>query len=165
MTDEALAAAADAAPMPEINTPAPVEAHDAPEPVQKAEPTARGAIDRAFAALEQRDKQPDQAADKPAEATDDRPRNPDGTFAAKDGQPAPVEAKPEAPKPAKVETEATSPASQPRPHSRIFWQIWAMAETLPPAQQAATAAASPNSPFHRFWTLQSRPSPTPTPLR
>ena len=92
MTDEAITASAEAAPMPAIDTASPAEQSSAPEPIQRSEPTARGAIDRAFAAIEQRDKAPAEAvADKPVEATGERPRNSDGTFATKDAQ-KPVEA-------------------------------------------------------------------------
>jgi hypothetical protein len=71
MTDEATTVAAEAA-APEAVTDAPVEA-----PVREVEATPRGAIDRAFASLEE--------TTKPAEpTTEDRPRGPDGKFAPKE---------------------------------------------------------------------------------
>lgn len=91
MTDEALAAAADAAPMPDATGDHPTP----PDPSGAAEPTARGAIDRAFAALEQQEGKPAGVEQKPVtqaqEPVGDRPRNPDGTFAPKEA------AKPAAP--------------------------------------------------------------------
>lgn len=92
----------------ELNGGAPAPAEDTAAPeiqvteTPKAEPTPRGAIDRAFEALEVQDKatdKPDAATEeKPKEAVTDRPRNPDGTFAkAEDGAPEQVktETKPE----------------------------------------------------------------------
>lgn len=82
MTDVATTAAADAAPVSDAVV---ADASTLAEPSsqgQAAEPTARGAIERAFATLEA--KEAGTTADKPAEQpTGDRPRNPDGTFAAK----------------------------------------------------------------------------------
>lgn len=99
MTEEAVAA--QAAPEP-TSTPDVTGDHPAPpDPGSvRMEPTSRGAIDRAFAALEARE-----TGEKPqAEQLAERPRNPDGTFASKDVQAQPqkpVEAQkqPEAPKP------------------------------------------------------------------
>lgn len=76
MTDDAMTVAADAAPMPEAQvSSAPAETSQPSTP----EPTPRGAIERAFAAMQEKN-----AAPKPAEATEQpqtgRERNPDGTF-------------------------------------------------------------------------------------
>lgn len=77
MTDDlagGASAPAEATATPDIQT-------NTPEPI--AEATPRGAIDRAFAALETAAE--NGAEGKPPATTDgDRPRNPDGTFAAKD---------------------------------------------------------------------------------
>lgn len=138
MTDEALVASADAAPMPETNDAASAEQSSAPEPVQKAEPTARGAIERAFAAIEQREKQPEQAADKPAVAEGERRRNPDGTFAAKDAA-EPIAEQPQAPeKPAKAEQPQTGFGEPPNRFSADAKAAWA---TAPEPVRAETMRA------------------------
>lgn len=109
MTDVATAAAADAAPVSDVS----VDVSSAAEPSSQAsaaEPTARGAIDRAFAALEA--KEAGQSVDKPAEQpTGDRPRNPDGTFASKPSEQPVTADKATADKPAEVKD--TSPNAEP----------------------------------------------------
>ncbi len=140
MTDEALAAAADAAPMPEIDHAAPPEPSNVPEPVQKAEPTSRNAIERAFAAIEQRESKAIEptTAEKPAEAAGERARNADGTFAAKDAtKPAdtPAEA---ADKAAKPEATTTGHAEAPSRFSPDAKAAWA---TAPESVRAETMRA------------------------
>lgn len=80
MTDDAMNVAADTAAVSESPTP---QVADTSAAVQetRSEPTARSAIDKAFAALEARDKQ---ATDAPvvADPNAGRERNPDGTFKA-----------------------------------------------------------------------------------
>lgn len=78
MTDDAMTVAADAAPIPDAQvSSAPAETSQPSTP----EPTPRGAIERAFAAMQEKN-----AAPKPAETTEPaqtgRERNPDGTFKA-----------------------------------------------------------------------------------
>lgn len=141
MTDEALAASADAAPMPEANDAAPSEQSSAPEPVQKAEPTARGAIERAFAAIEQREKQVDEPTDKPA-VEGDRKRNPDGTFAARDASEPAVDqlkAPEKAPeKPAKADSIQPGFGEPPNRFSADAKAAWA---TAPEPVRAETMRA------------------------
>jgi uncharacterized protein YukE len=107
MTDELAGGAA--APAEAISTPE--VPSNTPEPI--VESTPRGAIDRAFDAVEKIDAAP--VKDKPAEkvqevapvATEgERERNPDGTFKAKDPAAAPAEVK-EAPKPDATAVDTT----------------------------------------------------------
>ncbi|MCP5087441.1 MAG: hypothetical protein GY952_11640 [Rhodobacteraceae bacterium] len=99
MTNEPETAVAAVEPVaPEIDT--------SPTPPDPAEPTARGAIDRAFDAVDkmlENGEQPEPAPAKEAKAeepakegeksADERERNPDGTFKAKEGEDAPTVAK------------------------------------------------------------------------
>lgn len=129
MTDELAGGAA--APAESIS--APEVQSNVPEPI--AESTPRGAIDRAFAALDNDTpsekpaaKQTDIAAPAPVEG--DRVRNPDGTFAAKDqNAPAAEVAKPvTAEKPTTEQpTTETLPGEAPARFSPDAKAVWATA--------------------------------------
>lgn len=105
MTDDVVETAAAEAVAPDLgDTPTPPD----PQIDRASEPTPRNAIDRAFEAVDRQEKvetdQPakekpqkaeatEQKADKPSEKTgDERPRNPDGTFKAKEGNEESTEA-------------------------------------------------------------------------
>lgn len=83
MTDEAtMTVAADAAPTPADTQPQ----EDTSQPSgneSRTDPTPRSAIDKAFAALEARDRGDKPAADTDIDQAGTRERNPDGTFKAK----------------------------------------------------------------------------------
>lgn len=81
MTDEAMNVAADAASMPDTQVSQPSEPSQPSD--TRSEPTARGAIEKAFAALDARDK--GEAKPEATQQTEgQRDRNPDGTFKATD---------------------------------------------------------------------------------
>jgi len=82
MSDDAMTVAADAAPTP-VDTQTSQQAETASQQETRSEPTARSAIDRAFAALEAREKGDTTAAADLKPEGGDRERNPDGTFKAR----------------------------------------------------------------------------------
>lgn len=97
MSDDAMNVAADAAPVSDAGA---TGAEPTPSRDFSSEPTARSSIERAFAAMEAKNK----AADTPVVVDDAQPgrdRNPDGTFKAAD-KPVEGEIKPQA---EKVETK------------------------------------------------------------
>lgn len=73
MTDDAMTVAADAAPMPDA------QVSSAPAETSTPEPTPRGAIERAFAAMQEKNATAT-PADTAEPAQSGRERNPDGTF-------------------------------------------------------------------------------------
>lgn len=102
MSDDAMNVAADAAPVSDAGA---TGAEPTPSRDFSSEPTARSSIERAFAAMEAKNK----AADTPVVIDDAQPgrdRNPDGTFKAAE-KPIEGEIKPEV---AKVETKPVSAA-------------------------------------------------------
>lgn len=125
MTDEATNVAAEAA-APEVVTETQADA-----PVREAEPTPRGAIDRAFAALD--GDKPEGAEPKEPAKTDDRARGEDGKFVAKDteqasNQPYKADNGQEADaKPGEPEKTATTFSEPPRRFSPDAKAEWAKA--------------------------------------
>ena len=120
MTDEAQTVAVEAAPMPETQseTSAPVET--ASQPSETCDTSARGAIERAFEAMNKRDVEIDDGA----EPAPTRERNPDGTFkAAEKTEPEKAAEKPAA----DAQQAATAVAEAPARFSADAKAAWATA--------------------------------------
>lgn len=106
MTEETVAAAAAAEPAAAPDTPV-VENDPSPTPPDPSDPTPRASIDRAFDAVDkllsndepaepQKEQKQEAGPEKPEEKPkDERERNPDGTFKAKDKPEADAEPKPD----------------------------------------------------------------------
>lgn len=120
MTDDAMTVAADAAPMTDAQvSSAPAETSQPSTP----EPTPRGAIERAFAAMQEKNAAPKQAeTTEPAQAG--RERNPDGTFKAAEATQQPKDAQQQAPTTedaAKTATTFTDPPSRFSADAKAAW--------------------------------------------
>ena len=123
MTDEAMNVAAEPAAAPEaVQTEAPAVEID-----RSSEPTARDAIERAFAEVDKvGNDTPVETKPEPveAEAQEGQPRTPDGKFAKKEGaEPEAVAAESTEEKPA-VEEELTSFAEAPKRFSNDAKEAW-----------------------------------------
>jgi|UniRef100_A0A6H1ZAW0 hypothetical protein len=115
MSDDAMTIAADAAPMPDAQVSEPAQIDSQPD--TRSEPTARGSIEKAFAALESQDKVAAPQDIKPEDVG--RERNPDGTFKAKAGDAPAADVDPNAAdKPATTFAEAPSRFS---PDAKAAW--------------------------------------------
>lgn len=124
MTEEAMNVAAEAAPMPETqasSTPA-----EASQPSAPAEPTPRGAIERAFAAMQEKNRATEQPALAETQQTG-RERNPDGTFKATDATQQPKETPQAAANPEDASKAATTFAEAPSRFSPDAKAAWATA--------------------------------------
>lgn len=100
MTDEAMTVAADAAPMPVDTGAQTQDIASSPAAAEPRDTSARGAIDRAFDALNKRE----QAGDTLEQPSGQRERNPDGTFKA-------IEKALDAQQPAKAPDDPTKPVT------------------------------------------------------
>lgn len=125
MTEEAMNVAAEAAPMPEAQvSSAPAETS---QPSAPAEPTPRGAIERAFAAMQEKNRTAEQSAQPETQQTG-RERNPDGTFKATDAaQQQPKDAQQQVAKPEDAAKPATTFAEAPSRFSPDAKAAWATA--------------------------------------
>lgn len=128
MTDDAMTVAADAAPMPEAQ-PQQVAETQAEAP-SRSEPTPRGAIERAFAAMQEKNKAADEGKAPVRNETEKaaRERNPDGTFktAEKTSDTAKADAKELEAKPAE-EKPSSSFSEPPSRFSADAKAAWAAA--------------------------------------
>lgn len=141
MSDDAMTVAADAAPTP-VDTQATQQADTAPQET-RSEPTARSAIDRAFAALEAREKGDTATVADLKPEGGDRERNPDGTFKAKveDTTAKPVVDTKQAAKPDAAVTDPTKAANFSDAPARFSADAKAQWATVPEAVRAEATRA------------------------
>jgi len=141
MSDDAMTVAADAAPM-QVDTQV-QQQQDTTQQEARAEPTARSAIDRAFAALEAREKGDTTVATDLKPEGGDRERNPDGTFKAKadDTTAKPVTDPKQAVKPDAAATDPTKAVNFSEPPSRFSADAKAQWATAPEAVRAEATRA------------------------